>query len=316
MRSVGLLGTGLRSDIIAHLLDRSGVGVKLWPSREEEDLESFPESVEVVEIDDLAENSLIFVCMPIHRIREAVRKLGDALSGRHALVHTTRTLEYATLEPISEILRDETPTRRVGFVTGPMRRDDVLEDRGASAVCSSPFPEVADMVEEALSSETFRVYRNDDLPGTEAAAAYARTISVAYGMADRLGLGCSVLSTLFARGLDEMSTFVTYQGGYENTTYGIAGAGNLHCDTTGEGNTDFRIGRRFIDEGTPELEAFRDELDVVEDELFGFLDSLISRAKTAKLDLNILEAVERSLVDGEDPEETFRWLMELPDLRE
>ncbi|MFB6351384.1 MAG: hypothetical protein ABEK29_06305, partial [Bradymonadaceae bacterium] len=216
----------------------------------------------------------------------------------------------------SAILEEETPTRRFGFVSGPMRREDVLAGRGASCVCASPFPEVADMVEEALSSEIFRVYRNEDLPGSEAAAAYARVIAFTYGLADALDLGTSVLSTLFARGLAEMSSFVTYQGGYEPTTFGIAGSGNLHADTTGEGNADYRLGRRYVDAGAPDLERFRDDLGVVEDELFGFLDSLISQAKSAKLDLHILRAINKGVVEGEGLEAAFDWLMELPDLRE
>lgn len=316
MQQVGLVGTGLRSDIIAHLLDRAGHDVLLWRPYEEGALDRFPDAVETVGVDKLGNPSLIFICLPIHRIRETARDLGDVLTGRHALVHTTRTVEYATLTPISEILEEETPTRRFGFATGPMRREDVHAGRGASCVCASPFPEVADMVEDALSSETFRVYRNGDLPGAEAAATYARVIALAYGMADTIGLGTSVLSTLFARGLAEMSEFVTYQGGDEPTTFGLAGSGNLHADTTGDGNTDFRIGRRYVEQGAPALEAFRDDLTVVEDELFGFLKSLISRAKSAKLDLHILKALDKGVVQGEGLETAFEWLMELPDLRE
>ncbi len=315
METVGLVGTGLRSDVIAHLLDRADVAIWHWSSGEGPP-EEFPDSAKPVEMKELAETSLIFLCLPLHRLRETSRRLGDVLNGRHALVHSTRTVEYASLTPISEILEEETPTRRCGFVTGPMRRDDVLAGRGASCVCASPFPEVADLVEEALHSKTFRVYRNDDLPGSEAAAAYARVIGFAYGMGEELGLGKSVLSTLFARGLAEMSQFVTYQGGYEQTTFGLAGAGNLHADTTGEGNVDFRIGRRYVDEGMPELEAFREELTVVEDELFDFLESLTSRAKSARLDYQILEALERGLFDGEGLEAAFEWLMGLPDMYE
>ena len=315
MNTVGLVGTGLRSDIIAHLLDRSGSSIRLWQPDDGE-LEGFPDSVEKVGLDGIRETSLVFVCLPIHRIRETCRKLGDVLSGRHAVVHTTRTMEYATLEPISEIIGDETPTRRFGFVTGPMRRDDVLADRGASAVVSSPFPEVCDMVEEALRSKTFRVYHNEDLPGSEAAAAYARVIAMTSGMARQMELGDSLVSTLFARGLHEMSTFVTYQGGYENTTFGLAGTGNLHADTSGEGNTDFQIGRRYVEEGAPELEDFRDGLTVVEDELFGFLQSVISRANTANLELHILSAIDRGVFQGEGLQAAFEWLMELPDYHE
>lgn len=314
MKRVGLVGTGPRSEIVAHLLDRSGTEIHLWSDRSIPD--AFPDTTRAVEMVDLTEASLIFVCLPLHRLRDTVRDLGAKLDGRHVLVHTTRSHEYSTLTPISTVFEEETPTRRFGFVTGPMRRHDVLEDRGASAVCASPFPEVVDMVEEALTSRKFRVYRNEDLVGAEAAASYARVIALAYGMGAELGLGDSILATLFARGLDEMSKFVTYQGGYENTTFGLAGAGNLHADTTGEGNVDFDIGRRYVAAGAPKLEKFRDELDVIEDELFDFLRSLVAQAKRGHLEYHILHALERALFQEKGVETAFDWLMELPNLSE
>ncbi|MFB6351383.1 MAG: hypothetical protein ABEN55_23950, partial [Bradymonadaceae bacterium] len=98
MQQVGLVGTGLRSDIVAHLLDRAGHDIRLWqPGGDGHD--GFPDSVESVGVDQLGDTSLIFICLPIHRIRETARELGAVLSGRHAVVHTTRTVEYATLTP-------------------------------------------------------------------------------------------------------------------------------------------------------------------------------------------------------------------------
>jgi len=47
---------------------------------------------------------------------------------------------------------------------------------------------------------------------------------------------------------------------------------------------------------------------VVEDELFGFLESLISQAKTAKLDYQILRGLARGLFESEGPEVAFEWL--------
>jgi glycerol-3-phosphate dehydrogenase (NAD(P)+) len=315
MDTIGLVGAGPRSDIIAHLIDRGGGEILLWHP-DDGSAEGFPEAARSVKLGELAEASLIFVCLPLHRIRETARRLGDVLDGRHVLVHTTRTLEYATLEPISTMLADETPTRRLGFISGPMRRADVLEDRGGSAVCASPFPEVADMVEEALTSDYFRVYRNDDMIGSEAAATYARVIGFVYGMGVAMGLGKSVLSTLFTRGLDEVSEFVDYQGGDAATTFGLAGTGNLHADTSSEGNTDFQLGALYIEAGAPPLAEYRADLGPIEDELFGLLETLIDRAETAELDLRILEAVRRGVYQGEGLEAAFDWLMALPNLHE
>jgi len=311
MRRVGLVGNGLRSDVVADLLRRAGVDVALWTS-DDELPEGVPDEIDAVEMAALAETPLVFVCLPMHRIRETIRRLGDVLTGRHALVHTTRTLESETLEPISAIFEEETPARRFGFLSGPMRREDLLEGRGGSALCASPFPEIWEMVESALDAPRFRVYRSDDLEGSETAAAYARVIATAYGICTELGLGGNILSTLFARGLDEMARFVTDRGGDEPTTFGLAGAGNLHADTTGPGHTDFRLGRRFVEAGTADLDSFRADLEVIDDELFVFLEALIAYSRTCEVDLPTLRALERGLFGDGDLEAAFEQLVDWP----
>lgn len=315
MNRVGLVGTGPRSEVVSHLLQRAAVDVAHW-TPDDVSPPDVSETVEAVEMSELADTPLVFVCLPMHRIRETIRKLGDVLTGRHAIVHTTRTLEPGSLAPISSIFGEETPTRRFGFLSGPMRPEDVLEDRGGSALCASPFPEVWEMVGDALDSPRFRVYHSDDLVGSEMAAAYARVIATAYGICTNMDLGGSILSTLFARGLDEMARFVADRGGGETTAYGLAGAGNLHADTTGAGHTDFKIGRRYVESDVSDLDSFRADLNVIEDELFVFLDNLADYAGRSERDYYILSAIERGLFEQRDLDDAFQTLMELPDLEE
>jgi len=315
MKRVGLVGTGPRSEVVSHLLQRADVDVAHWTPTDVPPADA-PETTDAVGMGALADTPLIFVCLPMHRILETIREFGDVLTGRHALVHTTRTLEPDSLAPISAMFGEETPTRRFGFLSGPMRPEDVLEDRGGSALCASPFPEVWEMVGDALDSPRFRVYHSEDLPGSETAAAYARVIATAYGICTVMELGGSILSTLFARGLDEMARFVAARGGGETTAYGLAGAGNLHADTTGAGHTDFKIGRRYVESGAPDLATFRDDLDVIEDELFVFLKTLVQYADTSDDEFYILRAIERSLFGGRALDAAFEDLMELPDLED
>jgi len=310
MEDIGLVGTGPRLAAIAHLVDRNGRQMRHWgleeassdpvspgdfgaSGRRGEQVSAWPDSVGEARVDDLADTPLIFLWTPIHRMRDTLRRLGDVLTGRQVVVHLSRTLEYATLTNVSSIIEQETPVPRTGFVTGPMVPEDVVADRGASAVCASDFPEVNDFVEEVLRRPRFRFFRNTDLAGTQAAAVYARILSLVAGMAAELDVGRSLQSTLFASGLAEMRDFVVYQGGVDRTTFGLAGAGNLHVDTTGAGGIDFQIGRELVDGGLDDIEAFRDDLAAVDDEIFGLLDTLASRARQAQLDLTILEVVDR-----------------------
>jgi glycerol-3-phosphate dehydrogenase (NAD(P)+) len=200
----------------------------------------------MVELGGLAETPLLFLDMPVSRLRQTARRVGDVMSGRHSVVHLVRSMALAETAQPSEILAEETPTQRFGMLTGPMVPGDVREGRAASAVCSTVFPEIGELDEEVLQVGRFQVFRNRDLTGTELAASYTRLIAMVCGLADELNLGRSLRSTLFARGLAETAEFVMEAGGEERTTFGLAGAGNLHADTSGAGSLSFRIGREFV----------------------------------------------------------------------
>src|SRR5690554_4938848 len=128
---IGLVGRGDRFEVLAYLLRNHTIS--FWPGDEatssDEDAAELPAHIERVELEALKETPLIFLCLPIHRLRPAGNQLGKVLSGRHILVHTTRNLEVSTLYTPSRILAEETPTLRCGFLTGPFDATDALAGR-------------------------------------------------------------------------------------------------------------------------------------------------------------------------------------------
>lgn len=314
MTRVGLVGEGERFEAFVRLLARTKTEISLWqPGGAQSDL---PSTVERVEPEALAENSLIFLSLPMHEVREVARLLGDHLTGRHAIVHLCRNLEFATLKTTSDILIEETPTHRFGFLSGPMRREDIEAGLPAAGVCATGFPEVQDYVEEVLVSEGFRLYRSQDRVGAEVAAAYSRIIALASGVAHELGLGASLQSILFARGLAEMARFVVYRGGFERTTFGMAGTGNLYADTIAPGSLDFRIGVEATRAGRLDRAAVAADHGSYGRDLLNLVDSLTGELAHAGLDLHILETC-HLLVSGElSPTDAVGHLMRLPTLAE
>lgn len=284
---VGLVGRGPRVEAVAHLL--SNHDVYHWAADGADDDVELPGHVREVDVREFEHTPIIFLCLPIHRLRSTSRELGGVLSGRHVLVHTTRNLELGTLDAPSEILGEETPTQRFGLLSGPFATEDVLSNRPSSAVCASQFPEVHDLVEDVLDATPFRVYRNDDLLGAEIAAAYTRIIAMLAGAAGAMELGDSLEATLFARGLAEAARFVVYRGGFEKTAFGLAGCGNLRIDTVDHGSTDATVGAEFVDREDVTSEKLRAEYGVSAHGLFNLLESLDASDAAERVDLPLLE---------------------------
>lgn len=314
MSNVGIIGTGDKFDALATLLAQTETRVLLynWDRRPKKEL---PKGVTVVELDHFRDVPVVFMSLPIERVRPIARELGEHITGRHGVIHLCRNFEHRTLKTVSQILAEETPTRRFGFLTGPILRDDVEAGLPASGVCATVFPELQDFVEECLVSTSFRLYRSDDLLGSEVAAAYCRVIAMAAGVGSELNLGDSLRATLFSRGLAEMGRFVAHRGGRERTTFGISGSANLFIDTAGQGSPDFQIGV-----GAMRKNAF-DEAAVVEEfgtrgrDLLDLIESLAIYLEDAPgLNLHLLETCHLMVSGQMGPADAVRHLMTLPTL--
>ena len=310
---VGLVGHGDRFEPLAHLLREHDV--YHWAADGDADVE-LPDHVREVDVGAFRDTPLIFLCLPIHRLRPAGRELGGVLSGRHVLVHTTRNLELGTLQSPSQILGEETPTQRFGFLSGPFALEDVEAGRPSAGVCASEFQEVQDLVEDVLDLPHYRIYRADDLHGAEIAAAYTRIIAMVAGIARQMEVGDSLEATLFARGLAEAARFVVYRGGYEKTAFGLAGCGNLRLGTGKNGSVDLQIGTEFMRREAVDPEKLRAEFGQAANGLFNLVESLAAAIDGAGIDLHILERA-ISIVEGQtSAPEALRELIDLPSYHE
>lgn len=307
---VAIVGEGERFDAVASLLRAAGHELCAWRHGDRD--AEFGEGIEEVELDALREMPLIFLAVPMSSLRLVARAIGDVLSGRHGIVHASHSLEPGSLATGSEVLREETPTRRFGFVTGPMRSEDLNQGLPASGVCASAFPEIWELAEEALVHPGFRLYRSTDITGAEIAAAYTRVIAMAAGVAHEMKLGRSVQATLFARGLAEAARFATSRGANERTTFGLAGAANLHLDTSAPGSTDFRVGAHAMKTKRFDAAEIDATFGTTGRDLLQLVESLADQSPSVRT--HILDACHRMVSGASSPEQAVVELMTLPAL--
>lgn len=309
---IGLVGEGARFDAILALLRATEAEFGVWHHPGAEG--AVPADAPEVELDAFTDAPLIFVALPMSELRPVARALGDVLTGRHCVVHACHAVERGSLHTASHVLCQETPTRRIGFLTGPMASDEVREGLPASAVCATRFPELCELVDEALVHPGFRVYRTRDILGAELAAAYTRVIAMAAGVGYEMKLGLSVQATLFSRGLAEASRFVASRGATERTTFGIAGSANLRLDTTPPGSVDFRVGAHAVGRGAFDRDEIADTFGGTGRDLLHLVESLWGGVAGTPLDAHILQACQNMVSGESQPHEAVAHLMTLPTL--
>lgn len=225
---VGILGGGRWGLALACAVARNGHATMLH-SRRHERPEGLPAEVEVTtDMARLAAHArLLLMAVPSDVVREVARSLGDVVDGAHFIVHGIRGLSGEGLTPISEVLREETPCRRVGALGGPALADDLVDGRPAVLAVASRYPEVTKAVQGALQGPLMRVSVSHDLVGLEWASALNGALFVALGYARAVGVPPALMGGFLTRGLHEAARIAVAAGAEEKSLFGVAGVGDL-----------------------------------------------------------------------------------------
>src|SRR5579884_3702542 len=175
---------------------------------------------------DLASQArVILLAVPSGVARDVARSLGAYVDGRHFVVHGVRGLVPRSdagagagagaragaragagveeLATISDVIRDETPVRRVGALGGPVLASDLLAGRPSVMACGSRYPEVNRALRDAFSSPTLRLDATDDLLGLEWASALVGCLAIGVGYARGLDLGPGLIAAVITRAVAE-----------------------------------------------------------------------------------------------------------------
>ncbi len=241
---IGVVGGGGFGVALARASVRAGHVVTLHSRRDPFGGSARPERLEVVgELGRLADAELVFVAVPSVHAETIATSLGHHLDGRHYVVHVSRGLVGAPLEPVSHVFRRLTPVRRIGCLAGPVSAACLAEGHPGGGIVGTEFPEVADAVREAIAGPTLRLYQTEDLVGTETSSALVGLLALALGYALELGFGPSTLSVLMTRGMAEAARVGVSLGGDEHTYAGMAGFGDLLSAVAGDERPEVRLGR-------------------------------------------------------------------------
>jgi glycerol-3-phosphate dehydrogenase (NAD(P)+) len=165
------------------------------------------------------EADLVVLAVPSHAFREVL----SHVRGSAPVLSLTKGLDPETGERLSTLVRD----RPVAVLSGPNMAEEVAAGLPGAAVIASEDEALAERLQEAVNSLTFRVYVQTDLVGVELCAAAKNVIALAAGGVDGLGLGDNAKAALITRGLAEMARLGEACGAQPETFSGLAGMGDL-----------------------------------------------------------------------------------------
>lgn len=307
MRNVAVIGGGAWGVALAAAAARAESDVVLYARRELE----VPRGVRHVKtLAEAAKHArLLVIAVPSAACRKVARELGDHVDGAHYVVHGVRGLEGDKLETICDVIREETPVRRVGALGGPALANDLLEGRPSVIVVGSAFPEVSEAVTSAFGSPKLRVYPTVDIRGLEWASALVGCLTVAIGYAQSLGTSAGLVAALISRSIGEASRIAAAAGGDEKTLLGLAGYGDLLASVAQQDRPEVIVGTALAKGMSREEAARATQIGV---EAIALIPRVSSWAESNGVRAPIFRALAAGVLGSRNADHILHELMTLP----
>ena len=206
-----------------------------------------------LDINEAIKDSFIVVlAVPSFAIVDTINKIKDLIEEDTIIVNVAKGFDKQTNKTFSQVIKSAIGKRKNPIIAlvGPTFAEEVVEHQLPAITAFSYNEEAAKVVQNVFSNNYFRVYTNTDVLGAEYCSALKNVIALASGILDGIGCKVNTRAALIARGLIEISRYVTLFGGDVSTCYGLAGIGDLTltCSSTTSRNysAGYTIGSKSI----------------------------------------------------------------------
>ncbi len=256
--------------------------------------------------------AVVIWATPSQRLRDNLRiVLPNLTPGDTVHASAAKGLEKGSHLRMSEVLEQELNLAgrdaRVGTVSGPNIAREVARGLPATTVVASAEAADRERLQQALNSDTFRVYTNEDVVGVELGGSLKNVIAIAVGTGVGLNVGDNAQAALMTRGLSEIARLGVALGAMPSTFAGLAGLGDLLATASSPRSRNRTLGEK-IGSGMTLSEAMADNPHVVEG--VETTRVVLEVAEGLGVDMPIAEVVSQVLFEGLEPRQAIRVLME------
>jgi glycerol-3-phosphate dehydrogenase (NAD(P)+) len=240
---ISVIGDGGWGTTLAVYLANRGFDVLLWGAFEENirriqetGFNKFLPGVKIPQTLQLTDHlkaaidraDLVILAVPSQYLRGVLRQCrGYDWTGK-VILSVIKGLDTRTRQRISQVIAEVLPQPiPLAVLSGPTIAGEVAQGIPSTAVVASQDTRLAKSLQKILNSQTFRIYRNNDLVGIELGGSLKNVIALACGVCDGLGFGSNTKAAILTRGLVEMAELGQAMGARRRTFAGLAGLGDL-----------------------------------------------------------------------------------------
>ena len=314
-----VVGSGAWGTALAIQLCKNGHDVTMWTFEKEliPQMETerhnirlpnvkLPESLKVSgDYSCVSGCKLVVMASPSFPARIVAKGVAPFIDEDAVVVSVTKGLEDGTHKRMSEVVA-ESIGREVVVLTGPSHAEEVALGIPTGCLAASENRELAEFVQEAFMSDSFRVYTSPDPVGAELGGALKNVIALCAGITDGLGCGDNTKAMLMTRGLTETARLGVSLGAQKETFTGLSGIGDLIVTCTSMHSRNRRAGI-LIGQGKDAKTAMEEVGAVVEG--YYAAKAAYELGQRQGIDMPITAAAYRVLYEGADVKTDFAGLM-------
>ncbi len=248
---------------------------------------------------------LVVIAAPSFPIRSVCQTVAPYLDESAIMVSVTKGIEEGSLLRMSQIVAQET-SRPVVALSGPCHAEEVAIQVPTGCLAACEDKALAEFVQDAFMSETFRVYTSPDAVGAELGGALKNIIALCAGVVTGLGYGDNTKAMLMTRGLTEMARLGVSMGARKETLAGLSGVGDLIVTCTSVHSRNRQAGI-LIGQGLSPQEAMAQVGAVVEG--YYATKSAWELCQREGVEMPIVSAAYHVLYENADPKAVVQKLL-------
>jgi glycerol-3-phosphate dehydrogenase (NAD(P)+) len=178
---------------------------------------------------DATEDAEIVLCVtPSHALRSVMQQIAPQLMPEQILLSASKGIEERTFLRMSQVMLEYTDgNNTVAVIGGPSFAQEVAAAMPTALSVACEDPVIGTRLQNDFSSPSLRIYRNEDIAGTELGGALKNVIALAAGIIAGLELGHNAAAALITRGIAEITRLSIACGGRRETMAGLSGIGDL-----------------------------------------------------------------------------------------
>ncbi len=256
----------------------------------------------------------VICAIPSPYLRETFGAFAHCIGAQQTVISATKGLEIGTHLRMTTLLAqcfanvESTPA--IGALSGPSFAAEVAQEQPTAVTVAFPQLQEAIRTQQALTSDTLRIYSTDDVVGVELGGSLKNVIAIAAGIVIGLGLGHNSTAALIVRGNAEISRLDVAAGARRETLAGLSGTGDLILTCTGALSRNRSVGIALAQGKS--LAAILDSMDGKVAEGIRTSEAALELAASLGIEMPITKQLQAILTGKSDPQTAMRKLMQRP----